>query len=958
MKKTFFSLLFILTATVLFAQDKFHFEQFTLDNGLTVILNEDHTTPEVFGAVVCKAGGKNDPDDATGMAHYQEHMLFKGTEELGTTNWQAEKQYIDQIFELYDQLGKTTDEAERQAIQKQINEASLKASEFAIPNETSNLIKSMGGTNLNAGTGWDMTLYYNSFPPNQIEKWIELYSHRFMNPVFRGFQAELEVVYEEKNMYNDMFIFPILEKFNYHFFKNHPYGQQTLIGTADDLKNPSLTKMYEFYKTYYVANNMAVIICGDFDTETVKPMIEEKFGQWESGEIPEQRVYEEQPFEGREFHQYRLSPIKLSLFGFRSVPNGHPDEAALDVCNALLANSNETGLLDQLASDNKILAAQAFNMPYIDHGASVFLVIPKVFGQSLKDAEELVFAEIERLKQGDFEDWLLQAVKNQLYVQHQQAIEDLTNRASMLAGNFVLGKKPEEILTYPEKINALTKDDIVRVANEYFTDNFLAFYSKMGRSKTEDIPKPGYEPVISENQEESEFAKQFESIGSTPYEIEYIDMDKAVTSFDVNQKTRLFYVENPINDIFEMELRYKVGEHVFPQIDYINTIMNYTGAGDYSSDQLKAEFNKIGCNYYFSYDYNTFSIHISGMESNLEQALQLLSSLINNPVPEQSKISNVIQGEKTTRKMERSEPDNVADALFEYVRYGQNSSYLDRLTMKEVKDLQAADLVNRFKEISRYQAEIHFTGSPAVRTADATLELIKSELSLPQQDKEAEFVVRETNEYDESTVFVVNKRNARQSKIYFWVKSSPYDTNNQAVIEAFNMYFGGGFSGLVLQEVREYRSLAYAAGAWYSTPQLPAKPAQFVGYIGTQSDKTLEAVDVFHSLLYDMPEKSERMNMITSYLTLSQITERPGFRNLSSTIQGWKRMGYTSDPAEQLMEAYSNMTFDDILKFYKNQLQSKNLVIAFVGNTKEIETAHLEEYGKVVEIKEKDLFSK
>ncbi len=398
-------------------------EEYKLENGLTVYLNEDHNTPEVFGMVVTKAGAKNDPADATGMAHYQEHILFKGTTKLGTTNWEKEKVHIDKIFELYDKLGKTTDEEERKTIQKLINEESVKANEYAIPNEFSNVLNSMGSKNINAGTGPDQTVFYNSFPPNQIEKWLELNAHRMKEPVFRGFQSELEVVYEEKNMYSDQFMSNLIEKFQKNFFKNHPYGQQTIIGTIDDLKNPSLTKMYEFFKNYYVANNMALILSGNFDSETVKPLIDKTFGKLESGNVPEPKVWEEEPFDGREFVEAKLSPIKLGLLGFRTVPKGHPDKIALDIAQNILSNYNQSGLLDKLSIDNKLMFAGVIPLPYNDHGATLVFFVPKIVGQKLISAEELVLEQLQNLKTGNFDDWKVEAAKKDLYVEFQQSIE-------------------------------------------------------------------------------------------------------------------------------------------------------------------------------------------------------------------------------------------------------------------------------------------------------------------------------------------------------------------------------------------------------------------------------------------------------------------------------------------------------------------------------------------------------
>ncbi len=397
--------LFILTASISSSGYAVSFDkgtpivtQYTLSNGLTVILNEDHSKPEIFGVIMVKAGAKNDPDNATGMAHYMEHMLFKGTQQLGTIDWEKEKPHIDKIFELYDELGKTTDETKRKEIQTQINEESLKAAEFAIPNEMSNLINEMGGSNMNAGTGPDYTMFYNKFPSSEVEKWIDLYSHRFSDPVFRSFQAELEVVYEEKNLYNDQFQTKLIEEFQKHFFKKHPYGQQTIIGTIDDLKNPSLIKMFEFFKTYYVPNNMAVVLTGDFDSNEVIPLIEKKFGAWIQKEIPEPRIWNEEPFNGRELQEAKLTPIKIALLGFRAPSAIQKESLIADVTLRILNNNYSTGLLDKLTLDGKILAAQAISMPYYDHGATILFIIPKIIGQKFESAENLVLAEIENLK--------------------------------------------------------------------------------------------------------------------------------------------------------------------------------------------------------------------------------------------------------------------------------------------------------------------------------------------------------------------------------------------------------------------------------------------------------------------------------------------------------------------------------------------------------------------------------
>ena len=929
-------------------------EEYKLKNGLTVYLNEDKNTPEVFGMVVTNVGSKNDPADATGMAHYQEHMLFKGTTKLGTTNWEKEKEHIDKIFELYDKLGKTSDEDERNAIQKEINEESVKANEYAIPNEFSNILNSMGSKNINAGTGPDQTVYYNSFPPNQIEKWLELYSHRLKEPVFRGFQSELEIVYEEKNMYSDQFFSNLFEEFQRNFFKNHPYGQQTTIGTIDHLKNPSLTKMYDFFKTYYVANNMALILSGNFDSETIKPLIEKTFGELEEGDLPEPKVWEEKPFNGREFVEVKLSPIKIGVLGYRTVKNGHPDEIALDIAENILSNYNQSGLLDNLSIENKLMQTGVFSLPYNDHGATLILFIPKIIGQKLMSAEELVLEQIQKLKNGDFDDWKIDAAKKDLYVEFQQSIENPEDKAYLISEAFVRHEDLEEILSYPEKVKAITKQNVIDVANKYFGDNYLAFHSKMGFSKPEKLDKPDFEPVVSNTNEKSEYTKYIESLPLISVKPDYIDFDKDITTTTLKNNFTLYHVHNPVNDIFSIEIKFGAGEIEIPLLEYAGDIMNYAGTTNKKVSELKQEFSKIGCTYYIYSDDNYTNISIEGIEESLPEAIALINEFINNPVLEESKLENILENVKANRKMEKSEADGVADALFEYVKYGKKSDYIDRLTLKEIKKLTTPELVSAFTKATGFETDIHYVGQ---KDPKEVAEIISNSLTLSENltvTKSPQEL--ELNKYNENVVYLVNKKKALQSKIYFFANQDNFKPEQQAQINAFKMYFGGGFSGLVLQEIREYRSLAYSAGAAIRTPLNVNKPSYFMGYVGTQADKTLIALETFNGLVREMPEKAERMPMIKDYLTQSAIIDKPNYRNLSTSVQKWKQQGFNDDPAKINSEIYSKLTFKDIVEYNNKNLKSKPMVIAIVGDKKRIDLEELKKYGKIIEIKEKDLF--
>lgn len=951
-----FILFLILCIVVLQAQVKLNFEykKVILKNGLTVILSEDHSQPIVYGVVVTKAGGKDDPPDATGMAHYMEHMLFKGTDKLGTTNWEKEKIYLDSIVQMYEKLSQTKDNEERKKIQKKINDLSVKANEYVIPNELDKLLKQTGATDVNANTSYDRTVFHNSFHPSEIYRWIEIYSHRFINPVFRSFQSELETVYEEKNLYSDMFIFNLFEEFNKNFFKKHPYGQQPLIGTIEHLKNPSLHKMYEFYRTYYVPNNMALILVGDFSIEEILPVIEEKFGVWESKPLPQRKIWEEEDFKGREFVEKRMSPIRIGLLGFRAPNIKQEDELTFELAVSLLSNSTGTGLLDELSLNNKLLAAQAIYIPYYDYGQLIVLFIPKVIGQKLKDAENLVLEKIEKLKKGDFDESLLEAIKIEKYKDLHQQFETAEGKAMMFAELFAADKDIEEEKNIPIEIMKITKHDIVKIANKYFTENFLAFYSKMGKMKKEKIEKPGFKPIVSNLNEKSEFAKQIEHVKKLPIKEKFVDFKNDIYYNRVKRGYNFYYSKNPYNDIFTLKIKYGVGTYYHPYLSYAAQFAMLVGTTDKKAEEIKLEFAKLGCNYeiFASEDYTV--IEVTGIEKNFEKCIVLLNKFLKEIKPEQEKMKQIIQGAMANRRVEKSEPMNVSDALHKWVIYKDKSPYINRPSLGELKKVKADSLIKVLKTAFTYEGEIHYCGQ---LNPEEVIKILKDNFewnSTPQ--KSLAPADKNLTEYKERNIFIINDNKARQSNIRFYMLTKPYNTDDEPYIDAFNTYFSGDFSGLVMQEIREFRSLAYTASANYVIPKKFGQKSFLIGYIGTQSDKTIEAIQVFDSLVYQMPKKEDRWPIFIEYLVKAALSSRPSFRDLTEYVAAAKMRGYNYDPNQGKAPLYYDISFNDVYEFYKQNIQNKVLVISIVGDTKMFNVKSLEKYGKINYVKKSQVF--
>jgi predicted Zn-dependent peptidase len=958
MKNKFVPLVFLLLSAAghVFGQTQnTTVKHFTLSNGLQVFVNEDHTSPKVFGAIMVNAGGKNDPSDATGLAHYFEHIMFKGTDKIGTTDYNAEKVYLDQIVVKYDELAQTTDDNRRVIIQSEINDLSIKAAEFAIPNEVDKLIKKYGGTHVNAGTSFDQTVYFNTFPSSNIEHWLEIYSERFRNPVFRLFQAELEVVYEEKNrMADDMFQTLIFDVFLKNIYKKHPYGQQPLIGTIEHLKNPSISKMQEFFDTYYVANNMSLLLVGDVDTETIKPLIEEKFGRLKSGEVPKFEVPIEEPFTN-EIITVRATPIAMGMITFRGVPTNHPDEIPLQIVNQLLANG-ATGLLDKVAMNNDLLGAQPIPISFFDYGVNAFLYIPKLVGQKFETAEKFIFDALDSVINGNFDEEALAAIKLAKEKELLLQLEDLNQRSQLIMQAISTNTPWEQVLQLPEQINALTKEDIMAVAKKYYGDqNHLTLRSRMGKISSPKIAKPDFKPIIPKNSDvQSEYAKQLENIAEKLITPTFIDFKKDLTVQSLQNGVNLYVTPNTENRIFTFQINYRTSSLSNPKAQPVAEYLNLIGAGDRSFNQYRRQLQALGAEITVNCDERIFSVKMTGYDKHFEESIKLLNLLLNQPNPDDKQLKKLADGAKANYKFILGMPDMMGgDVMKEFVLFGQHSKFLSGLPLKEVKKLTSSNLLEELKTIMNQSADILYCGT---LSTEIVKQIIAQQSLFSDQPQTADApYYRTITEYSKPKVIVFNDKKVVQSQINVFGNSDGADLRQHAISNAFNQYFGIGMSSLVFQEIREFRSMAYGAtGRYVANPHVfHEKPAHFHGWLQTQSDKTIEALDVMTDLFKEMPEKPDRLEIIKQSLMQTMTTNAPSMRNLGNTVSSWRNNGYTEDPRKFQYEVYQDLTFDDIVAFYDSHIKGKPLVYTIYGDMKKIDRKALSKFGTLETVKKK-----
>ena len=949
MKKLFLSLVIILSVNVMSAQVKVKTTK--LDNGLKVVMCEDHSSPQAYGAVYVHAGSKNDPLEATGMAHYFEHIMFKGTDKIGTINWEAEKVYLDSIDIMYDKLHETTDLDERAAIQQKINELSLASTEYAIPNEVDVILTKMGGEGLNAGTAYDQTMYFNSFPANQIGKWMDVYVERFRYPVFRLFQSELETVYEEKNMYGDEPIEAFKDYMFKEIFGEHPYGRP-VIGLTEHLKNPQTSRMREFFNTYYVANNMTLILVGDFDIDEIEPMVAEKFGTWRSGEIPAQPEFTLPEFNGPTIKEVRLTPVKMGVLAWKGVKVSDPDYLPLSIACSLFSNG-ETGIMDKDMLDGNIMMAMLMPLSLEDHGANIIMYVPLI-GQSHEEAEEYIFASLNKLKNGEFSDDLFEAIRTNMLKEREQELESLGSLANLFLELEMRGMTYDEYLAETERINSITKEEIVKIANKYFGKDYLDIRSKMGFPEKDKVDKPNWKAIEAKNTDaKSEFAKMIEAEEVPEVTPQVIEFGKDVEITKVNDCFTMFSTKNPYNDIFNLCITHNYGTIDDPDLSRAVSYWDLQGTEKMSFEELSLELQKLGAVITLSTNQSNCNVIIEGFENDFDRILALCEEKLYNPGNDEKKKDILYEGEKMEEETMKEDASEWAQAVRQYALYGEKSEYLAQTPLKQWMKRSGKDLLNEINTALNYSGEVTFIGNI---DNQKVIEGLKKHNLVKNDVIKAEKKFKSEKKYTENQVFFAHNKKFRQSNIFMYVPSEMLSQEDKAVCQVFNKYFGTDMYSIVFQEVREFRSLGYTAYSYFMYDYLNRKPGNLFTYLGTQSDKTNEGIDVLRGLVTDMPERIEKFNASKDALIMSRASDYVGFRSIPTTVSSWVEQGYDHDPRIETTNIIKKTEYKDVYDFYKKFVADRPIVIMMSGNKKQFDLKALEKYGTIKELKYKEIF--
>lgn len=937
------------------ANDPLNVRIYTLDNGLKVYMSIYKDKPRIQTYIAVRTGSKNDPSDNTGISHYLEHIMFKGTEHFGTQNFDIEKPLLIAIDSLFEVYGKLTDSAQRKNTYRLIDSISGLAAKVAIANEYDKMMSAIGAEGTNAWTSDEATVYVNGIPCNQLETWLKIEYDRFSYPIFRLFHTELETVYEEKNISLDSDDDKAWEALAAGLYQKHPYGTQTTLGKVEHLKNPSLFALKNYYRERYVAGNMAICLSGDFDPDAAIVLIDKYFGQMPAKQASEYVPPIEEPI---------TEPIVKEVFGpdapyviiaFRFPGKNTPEADKLTIMDMVLAN-NTAGLIDlNLNQAQKVLYGGCTPFMQNDYSSHIFYGYPKL-GQKLEDVRDLLLSQIEEVKKGNFPDWLIPAIINDLKLQKIMTEGTNSGRCREMSSAFTENTPWEYKVNEINRLITITKQDIIDFANKNYGQNYVIVYKRVGKDKsTNKIIKPEITPIDVNRDAQSDFVKDIINTPVNDIEPRFIDFDKEISKHQTKSNIELVYRKNTDDELFNLYYVFEMGTNNKREFEPAVNYLEYLGTSEMTPAQVKQEFYKAGCNISVSASENQLWVSVSGLSENMEKGVELLEALLEDAQPNPEALKNLILDIKQSREFAKLSKDQILwSAMYNYGIYGEKSPFTNILSEKELKKLKPETLTDIIHNLNTYKHRIWYYGPmPAENVVSAINKLHRVPEKLKDVPTEIKFEEKENTSHE---VYVVDY-DMKQVEIVMLSRSQLFNKNDIPIQKVFNEYFGGSMGSIVFQELRESKALAYSAYASYSSPSEPDKHHYLFAYIGTQNDKLPEAMKAMSDLFNNMPESPKSFNeakmavmkqIRTNYPTKSEVL----FRYFSA-----EKLGLGHDIRKDIFEKTPGFTFNDLKKFQEDFLKNKYFTILILGKKDELDISTLEKYGKIHYLTLEEIFN-
>ncbi len=925
---------------------------YTLKNGLTVILSPSTKKPRIQTYIAVKAGSKTDPATNTGLAHYLEHMLFKGTDVYGSLDWNKEKPLLDRIDALYEQYNNTTDEGKRKEIYKQIDQASGEAAKFAIPNEYDKLMSAMGAEGTNAFTSFEQTVYVEDIPANAIDKFLAVQAERFRNPVLRLFHTELEAVYEEKNRGVDDDGRKSFETMFAALFPNNNYGKQTTIGTIEHLKNPSLRAIRKYFEDYYVPNNMGIVMSGDFNPSEVVKKIENTFGYMKPREVPVYNPGQESEIKAPIVREVIGPKPENIMMGFRFPGASTKDAQMLELVGNILTNGS-AGLIDlNLVKSQKVLSAYAFPYALKDYSMLILQGNPTQ-GQSLDEVRSLLLGELAKLRNGQFSDDLIPSIVNNEKKSDIAENEEYGSRASNLMSNFTSELDWATTISYPDMISKITKQDIMNFAKKYLKDdNFVIVYKRKGEDKdVVKVDKPEITPVHV-NKEQSAFVKKVNAMPENTIQPKWMNFATDIQK-GKHGNIELLSVQNKDNSLFRMYYHFDIGKWNNKLLPIAAGYLEYLGTKNKSSEAIAQDFYKLASSFSVSSGNEETYVILDGLNENFDESIKLLEDLIKNCEADEEALQAYKERMKKSRLNAKENKGAIMAGLRSYAQYGAQNPFNNVLSDAELDALTAKELVDIIRNMVNFKHRVLYYGPktiPQLQTSLAKYHKAPAAFTTMPSSK----VFTQTTTTANNVLFA--NYDMTQAEVFWLRNASKYDVKTTPTISLFNNYFGGGMGSIVFQTIRESKALAYSTYSYYGNPSKKEDRGVVGAYVGTQADKLKEAVGGMNELLNDLPESQIAFDNAKLSLRKSLASERITQDGIIFSYLSAQKLGNATDNRKNIYESSATLSFNDIKNFHTKEFAKKPYTYCIVGNEKNLDEAQLKTIGTLKKLTLEEIF--
>lgn len=928
---------------------------YTLDNGLRVYLSVNKDKPRIQTYIAVRTGSKNDPAETTGLAHYLEHLMFKGTRLFGTNNPTAEAPLLDEIEQRYEAYRKLTDPEARRQAYHEIDSVSQVAAQYFIPNEYDKLMAAIGAQGTNAFTSNDVTCYVEDIPSNEIENWAKIQADRFQNMVIRGFHTELEAVYEEYNMYltdDGDKLFSALGK---KLTPTHPYGMQTTIGTQEHLKNPSITNIKNYFRKWYVPNNVAICMAGDFDPDQTVAIIERYFGQWKPAADVSQPVFPEQ--------RPLTAPTDTTIIGQQAeqVWLGWLAKKASDLqCDTLeviedILNNGKAGIFDlNLSQPMKVQYAGGSVLTEQDYSAFLLVGMPKP-DQSLEDVRSLMLAEIDNLKKGNFSDDLLPSVINNKKLSYQRALDNNQWRVRQHMNAFINGESWQQHTGQLDRIAKFTKQDIVDFANRFFTDGYATIFKKQGVDTLQKkIDKPAITPIPTNRDQMSQFVRDIQNAQVEPIQPQFLDYQRDLTVGNVKKGLPLLYKKNVDNQLFNLVFRYEFGQEDDNRYDIASDYLDYVGTDQMTAADIKQQFYKLACNYSVNVNSDNISISLSGLSENMEAALKLVEHILHHAKADQQSYSQYVDLVLKSRDDAKKNQRTCFNYLYQYGVYGPYNPSRHVMSAEQLRSADPQQLLDLLKNLDSMEHTVLYYGPMTEKQlSSAVTKLHKTPKHLAAVPQGQPYTKEQTpqNEvwlapYDAKNIYMRMYNN----------EGRDFNPDEAGIITLFNEYFGGGMNGIVFQEMREARGLAYNASAYYARPGKKGEKESFFTHIITQNDKMMDCVRQFHQILDTIPQSETAFQIAKDAVVKQLASQRVQKLSVLYSYLAMKKLGLDYDLNEKIYRDVQRLTLQDIVRFEQQQMARKPYRYIILGDEKELDVSALERIAPIRRLTLEDVF--